>query len=898
MLREHVQPALRNILASRGARSVSHDEVTLRVPYASQASMLDAPLDTRGRADAVYNRFVIEFEPPGSLRKSLLHSATRHAISQVQQYIRGLSDVTGLPMERLAGCAFDGSLIVYVTWKRGEWKVTKPAPADGDALRALVDTLEALARGRGLTADNLYEDFGRSSVIAGRVIRAFAEILQTKKASSRAVTLFEEWRLDLGNASGPFSLSDKKDWRLLCDDLGIDPSRVNPEFTLFALQTYFALVVKLISVVVLEGTTGESLFGDLRDRPNVRVALRDLEAGTITARVGALNVIEPGLFSWYVREGDEDLEAALRRMIELASEYSAEILEISPPAARDVLKDLHQRLLPRSIRHRLGEYYTPDWLTQRVVNQVTGSRERLTFDTRFLDPACGSGSFLVEVISRMVQNVGETAPDRALSKILESVVGFDLSPLAVQAARVNYLLALAPLLPHRSEPISIPVYLADSVAPLQAGGLLEGDVRVFDSSEGEWRVPTPLADAQYLDALGSVFHEAISRDHDRAWVMNEVEARIPITKELDPLVFDAIDDLYHKLHDLHTAGRDGIWWQLVRNAFAPSLEPKFDYVVGNPPWVSWQTLPEAYRRRNDGLWSSYALRPESPPGRRQASRNVPLDVSMLFTACCIDRYLKPGGKLGFVITSTVFRSELAGRGFRKRRLTDRHSYRFLHIDDMTNIKVFSNATNQTSILIAQPGEARSPRLPVTVWAGTESRTIPTDEDLGVVSRLTKRRHLYGEPADPSDPASPLMVMPRAGLESSVPARRLSHYLDYIRKGIDTRGANGVFFLEILETMDDMIRVRNIPSSGRKNVRMREGVIEREATRRLLRGADVSRGVADPSSAVLFFHDDEHTSRPLSPGRARDRYPRCLRVCPAVQRNTSRTKQVPRIRSHR
>lgn len=871
VLREHVQPSLSRILASRGTRSVSRDEVTLRVPNVTQASTLDAPLDTRGRADAVYNRFVIEFEPPGSLRKSVLHSATRHAVSQVQQYLRGLSNETGLPMERLAGCAFDGSLIVYVTWERGEWKVTNPIPADPNTLYSFVETLESLARGRGLTADNLYEDFGRASTVASQVIRAFADVLQKRDASSRTMALFEAWRLDLGNASGPFSPSDRTEWRRLCVDLGIDP-RQNAEFTLFALQTYFALVVKLISVVILEGGTGQPLFSDLIGQPNVRVALRELEEGAITSRVGALNVVGPGLFAWYIREGDASLEIALRQMVEAASEYSAEIIEISPIGARDVLKDLHQRLLPRSIRHRLGEYYTPDWLVQRVVNQVTGSRERLTCETRVLDPACGSGSFLVEVISRMVRNAGDINPDTLLDKILDNVVGFDLSPLAVQAARVNYLLALAPLLSHQREPISIPVYLADSVAPPRTGDLLDGDIRVFESSEGEWRIPSPLADAQYLDTLGRVFQEALTYNRERGWVMKEVELRIPISRELDPVVFDTIDNLYQKLYDLHTADRNGIWWELIRSAFAPSLEPKFDYVVGNPPWVSWQTLPKAYRKRNDALWLGYSLRPDSPPGRRQASRNVPLDVSMLFTACCVDRYLKPGGKLGFVITSTVFRSELAGRGFRKRRLSDGRTYRFIHIDDMTDLKVFSNATNQTSVLIAQLGVGRSDRVPVTKWMGVESRSIPTDLDLDVVSRMTNRRHLYGEPADPADPVSPLMVMPRAGLESSLPARQLSPYVEYIRKGIDTRGANGVFFLEILEDMGDMIRVRNVPSAGRKQVQMREGIIEREATRRLLRGADVSRERADPAGAVLFFHDDEHRSQPLSSDEASAQYP--------------------------
>lgn len=155
VLREAVQPVLASLLSGGGYRSAAHDEVTLLVPAPEDAESLDAPLASSGRADAIYNRFVIEFEPPGSLRPSLFHSATRHAVTQVKQYLRGISERDALPSERVAGCAFDGNWIVYITWERGEWHETRPRSVDAEVLQALVDTLGSLATGRGLTADNL-----------------------------------------------------------------------------------------------------------------------------------------------------------------------------------------------------------------------------------------------------------------------------------------------------------------------------------------------------------------------------------------------------------------------------------------------------------------------------------------------------------------------------------------------------------------------------------------------------------------------------------------------------------------------------------------------------------------------------------------------------------------------
>lgn len=73
-------------------------------------------------------------------------------------------------------------------------------------------------------------------------------------------------------------------------------------------------------------------------------------------------------------------------------------------------------------------------------------------------------------------------PGDLLRKICQNIVGIDLNPLAVIAARTNYLLALGPLLAHRGQdPLEIPVYLADSVMTPSRGDELfeQNKVRVW-----------------------------------------------------------------------------------------------------------------------------------------------------------------------------------------------------------------------------------------------------------------------------------------------------------------------------------------------------------------------------------------------------------------------------------
>jgi hypothetical protein len=50
-----------------------------------------------------------------------------------------------------------------------------------------------------------------------------------------------------------------------------------------------------------------------------------------------------------------------------------------------------------------GEVFTPRWLVEKMLDLVKGETERI--DARFLEPACGSGNFLVPVLQRKLAAV-------------------------------------------------------------------------------------------------------------------------------------------------------------------------------------------------------------------------------------------------------------------------------------------------------------------------------------------------------------------------------------------------------------------------------------------------------------------------------------------------------------
>jgi hypothetical protein len=50
-----------------------------------------------------------------------------------------------------------------------------------------------------------------------------------------------------------------------------------------------------------------------------------------------------------------------------------------------------------------GEVFTPAWMVENMLDLVSGETERI--DSRFLEPACGSGNFLISVLRRKLATV-------------------------------------------------------------------------------------------------------------------------------------------------------------------------------------------------------------------------------------------------------------------------------------------------------------------------------------------------------------------------------------------------------------------------------------------------------------------------------------------------------------
>ncbi|MGH6679327.1 MAG: N-6 DNA methylase, partial [Bradyrhizobium sp.] len=98
-------------------------------------------------------------------------------------------------------------------------------------------------------------------------------------------------------------------------------------------------------------------------------------------------------------------------------------------------------------RRAKGAYYTPMFLADTVVSQVWALlSDRVKASGRFLDPACGSGVFLVRCFQRLCEhwrgNSGRSIPWKTLLRLLGQMHGWDINGGAVRVAVFSLYVAL------------------------------------------------------------------------------------------------------------------------------------------------------------------------------------------------------------------------------------------------------------------------------------------------------------------------------------------------------------------------------------------------------------------------------------------------------------------------
>jgi len=144
------------------------------------------------------------------------------------------------------------------------------------------------------------------------------------------------------------------------------------------------------------------------------------------------------LFDWEIQsEFDSDLNEVLQRTLWHLNHYDFENVD------RDVLGHLYQEHLPPEERKALGEFYTPTAVVDLILDSVgyTPDKQLEREEYDLIDPACGSGTFLVRAAGRLLDRLDKKGvpPRDAIEIVQKRIHGLDLNPFACHIAELNLL---------------------------------------------------------------------------------------------------------------------------------------------------------------------------------------------------------------------------------------------------------------------------------------------------------------------------------------------------------------------------------------------------------------------------------------------------------------------------
>jgi hypothetical protein len=833
-----------------------------------------------GRPDSVYSNVIVEYKDPGTLSGNRDAANNKKLIEQIRQRFYDMRREENRPMNSMFGVGTDGKYFVFLRFRDEKWTDQEPLEVNRHSTERFLWALYNLGqKGKPYQPEYLHGDFGSDSLIAQEGVKTlYDEILKTE--NPKAQVFFSQWKILFGEVCGydVENLSDKL--KKLAEFYGVK-GKPHPGQLLFALHTYYALLIKLLAAEIVSFfnpwmTRQVEKLQNASTPAKLKRELEQLERGGIFHEMGITNFLEGDLFSWYLPVWSEPIEKIVRQMVQKLDDYNPGTFSEDPAESRDLLKKLYQQLFPKSVRHDLGEYYTPDWLADHVLNELGYEGDP---DKRLLDPACGSGTFLVMAINRIRRwyddNREKCAYDEGelLKKILANVIGFDLNPLAVMAARTNYLVAVKDLIRH-SDHVEIPIYLCDSImTPAEYGDLFTGAGSVAKVPCSALKPPHLLVPKGIAKSPRDVakYTEILESSVKNGYSPQEFISRC-IEEQLDVAVTNVHIDLYKELVRLDKENKNGIWARIIKNNFAPLFVGKVDFVVGNPPWINWESLPREYRDATKPLWENYGL--FTLKGHAARLGGGKKDLSMLFVYASFDCYLASSGRLGFVITQTLFKTRGAGDGFRRFEFTrNNQTVRIapIRVIDMTDLHPFEGATNRTATFVCKVGNSVTQwPVPYETWKLKSGMRINEATELSEVRRSVSRQKMGAIPMTDGVSNSAWLTAPA----EAIPGLRKVMGSSTIRAhaGVCT-WMNGVFWLKSVRAESKgRTHITNWGDVGKIKVETLDTIVEDALVYPLIRGRDVHRWKSKPSVHILLTQDPT-TRTGVDETTMKSKYPR-------------------------
>jgi hypothetical protein len=615
------------------------DKITL----GAESTIINIPRKDKlhkGSADTLYNNIIIEFE--NNLGKTL-----DHAKEQLSGYLLGkLRSGEGYNFTLIASDFINWQVFapdveqldIIATLNEDELKLNEIKSTsftlnenNTEDFYYWIDRFLFKEDQQHATLKRIEEAFGYQSSVFIESFRELSNWFNEAKKYGEVQVSFEQWAKFLSVAYGSFEGSDK----------------------VFLIHTYLSIFSKMLAYSVI---SNDDYIDDNE--------MREILDGSIFYRYNIKNFVDNDFFHWVVADRNfKKLKNVFRLIAQEIAIFDFNNVE------EDILKGVYQELIDIDTRHSLGEYYTPDWLCERIVCEYN-----FNGTDKILDPACGSGSFLRAIIHR----IKECNPKRNVYEINDQVYGIDIHPLSVQISKTTLLLTYGKSIVKSKKPIYLNIILANTLLAPEGVENLFGNTFQMHIDKEKYSLTTQIFDDvtvfdEALEICENLSEETCGQKQITNDNFSNIFKKKFSTKGLNAQIIESFYQVYRGLKSVKENGRDSIWKFIVQNLYKPYfLRNKFDYIIGNPPWFTYSSIRnEDYQNILNSLAVNYAVKPEK-------RANYPhLEIAAIFLFHCSNYYLKESGILAFVLPRSFLsadhhdntRSGIA-RGFRLTSIWD------------------------------------------------------------------------------------------------------------------------------------------------------------------------------------------------------------------------------------
>lgn len=497
---------------------------------------------------------------------------------------------------------------------------------------------------------------------------------------------------------------------------------------------------------------------------------------------------------------------------------------------------------------------------------------------RIIDPACGSGAFLVHVLeqlSALCTRLGDLRPVHAIRRsiLMHSIFGVDINPMAVWLCELRLWLSMA-IEDTERDPIR--------VSPLPN---LDRHIRIGDSLSGgafhdHDNIPQgrrlAVARARYSRAAGPrkrTLSRILDRN-ERECAAQSLDARIrslTLTR-LDLIASARSHDLFGKRptppaailanlavvrssiraaqRELRAVRRGAALPFSFQTHFADAgAAGGFDLVIGNPPWVRTLNLTPASRVRlkrdfwvfRHAAWATGAQSAAASSGFASQA-----DLAALFVERSI-MLTRPRGTIALLLPAKLWRS-LAGGGLRA-YLLKHTSIDELH--DLTESAELFDAAVYPSLLAARRMEPAKPPRSAFIEQPLPAKTTTSvfvSRHGSVINWPLRTHHLALDPS----PGSPWLFLPpeaRMAFDrmttAGVPLSQSAIGRPLL--GVKT-GCNDAFVVAAAQRAGELTHIKSSHRSGD---------VEHLSLRPLIRGETITPWhFAAADSHIVWTHDDD------------------------------------------